>query len=262
VPDTCRPPSPSAPARTGGRTRRRRHRESSWVLAATVVLFLCVTVWVTRDVENGPGNGALPSSETSETFAPTAAGTTVTATAAQLLDRLPTTERYIDGYDRERFLHWLDLDDDGCDTRREVLAAESLRPGSGRCGVDGGLWLSVYDDVTTTDPSTFDIDHVLALAEAWHSGANTWHELRRAAFANDLDDPRALIAVTASSNRQKGASDPAEWMPAAAGHHCQYLGDWVAMKFRWGLGVDPRERAAIAAGLGGCQPVPLTVTVT
>jgi hypothetical protein len=65
------------------------------------------------------------------------------------------------------------------------------------CSLVGGQSTSPYDGRTTTAPSTLDIDHRVALAEAHRSGGWQWDEARKAAFANDLDDPRTLVAVTA-----------------------------------------------------------------
>ena len=127
------------------------------------------------------------------------------------------------GYDRDLFHHWIDADGDGCDTRDEVLIAESVttvqvsQPG---CTLSGGQWVSLYDGVQTTDPSTFDIDHMVPLAEAWDSGAWNWDAQQREAFANDLTHAEALIAVSASSNRSKGDQDPAEWQPPSASADC------------------------------------------
>ena len=108
-------------------------------------------------------------------------------------------------------------------------------------------------------PADVDIDHVVALKEAWDSGAWSWTSARRRAFANDLDDPRSLIAVTDNVNASKGDMDPAQWMPPRADAHCQYLFDWVAVKVRWGLAVDLAERTAISARLAACPATVLTV---
>jgi hypothetical protein len=145
------------------------------------------------------------------------------------------------GYDRGRFGTWIDADGDGCNTRCEVLAAERL---DDLAGLPSGGWRSVYDGLTTDDPSALDIDHLVALREAWRSGAANWDDARRVAFANDLDDPRVLIAVSASSNRSKGDRDPSEWRPPNEGHWCAYITDWLAVKLRWDLAVDPIEFTA------------------
>ena len=151
------------------------------------------------------------------------------------------------GYDRDLFDHWSDLDGDRCNTRYEVLVAESLEPAetSDGCRPTSGLWLSAFDGTTTTNPRSFDIDHLVPLAEAWDSGANSWSSSRREAFANDETSPLTLIAVSASSNRSKGDRDPAEWLPPAVGYRCEYVAGWVAVKARWELSIDPAEKTAI-----------------
>jgi hypothetical protein len=72
------------------------------------------------------------------------------------------------------------------------------------------------------------------------------------AFANDLDDPGALVAVTGASNRSKGDSDPATWQPSDPGDRCAFAGDWTATKVRWGLTADPAEVAALRSILATC----------
>ena len=132
-----------------------------------------------------------------------------------------------------------------------VLARQDRRKGP--CGADSGRWISAYDGVSTTDPGEFDVDHMVPLAEAWASGARRWPEARRDDFANDLW-PWSLIAVSASSNRSKSDQDPAEWMPERQGFECPYVARWIAVKFRWRLSVDQREKAFLADTLAGCAP--------
>jgi hypothetical protein len=123
---------------------------------------------------------------------------------------------------------------------------------SGDCDLVGGSWYSVYDGVTTTDPSDFDIDHVVALKEAWDSGAYAWTASQRRAFANDLANPEALIAVSASSNRSKSDRDPADWLPPNQSYHCTYIEHWMKVKIFWSLSVDEREFQAIRRIAAGC----------
>jgi hypothetical protein len=159
------------------------------------------------------------------------------------------------GYSRTLFRHWIDEDGDGCDTRREVLIAEAVTApavGAG-CTLTGGSWLSRYDGATTTDPSSFDIDHVVPLAEAWDSGAAGWDAARRERFANDLGYEHALIAVSASSNRSKGDQDPAEWKPPRIEFLCDYAQMWSSVKIRWELTADAAEMAALRTMLAGCD---------
>jgi hypothetical protein len=161
---------------------------------------------------------------------------------------------YVGGYDRDLFADWYDADRNGCNTRKEVLIAESLEPVQigARCAITGGRWFSIYDNVETTDSSTFDIDHMVPLSEAWDSGAWNWNADQRKHFANDLDQPFFLIAVTASSNRSKSDRDPAEWMPPNANYHCEYVRIWIEIKRAWDLSVDQAEHNYLAQKLASC----------
>jgi hypothetical protein len=154
-----------------------------------------------------------------------------------------------DGYERDLFGGWIDADGDGCDTRCEVLAAERR---ASLPGLAGGGWRSLYDGYTTADPSELEVDHVVALAEAWDSGASGWTADRRRAFANDLDLPGALVAVTAATNRSKGARDPASWQPPDRSAWCEFGAAWVDVKAKWDLTVDRDELAALTNLLEGC----------
>jgi hypothetical protein len=149
------------------------------------------------------------------------------------------------GYRRSSFRHWVDADGDGCDAREEVLLAERRDGQPDGCEVLGGRWFSVYDSESTTEPGTFDIDHVVALGEAWDSGAKTWTDDRRERYANDLGFRHSLIAVTAGSNRGKGDRDPAEWVPPRRAVWCRYATWWTAVKIRWSLTADEDEVAAL-----------------
>jgi hypothetical protein len=180
------------------------------------------------------------------------------------------------GYDRDLFPHWSDADGDGCDTREEVLirdAGGTASVGSG-CGVTSGLWYSPYDGVWLDNARQLDVDHVVALKEAWDSGANDWDTPRRGAFANDLDDPHSLIAVSSSSNQAKGAADPSNWLPDNPDDQCRYVVAWVIVKARWELSMDeseygrirnlltgPCEGATVGEGLP-VRPTPPVMTTT
>ena len=157
------------------------------------------------------------------------------------------------GYDRDLFDHWNDDDRDGCNAREEVLILESTTTPtvSGDCNIQG-RWVSAFDGDVTTNTSDFDVDHMVPLKEAWDSGANNWSNDRRERFANDLDSPYSLIAVSAGSNRSKGAKDPAAWMPPNRGYWCEYVYSWTLVKIRWGLSADPAEIQALQSRGGDC----------
>jgi hypothetical protein len=152
------------------------------------------------------------------------------------------------GYDRDLFAVWIDADGDGCDTRDEVLVAENLAAADSApagCIPIPGLWRSAYDDVDITDPSQLDVDHLVSLKEAWDSGAWSWTPERRIAYANDLTDGRTLVAVSATSNRSKGDRDPSNWIPEDDQAVCQFVGDWIAVKARWSMSMDPSEHGRL-----------------
>ena len=165
-------------------------------------------------------------------------------------------------YDREFFQHWIDADGDGCDTRYEVLIEESATPvtvGAG-CSLDGGTWVSSYDNATWTDPADVDIDHMVPLAEAWRSGAWAWTTDQRKGFANDLDVAYALLAVTDNVNQSKSDQDPAEWMPPYASFQCEYVIDWAMVKYRWSLTIDTAEKNQLTSVLtGSCGATTVTL---
>ncbi|MFZ9628612.1 MAG: HNH endonuclease family protein [Ilumatobacteraceae bacterium] len=171
--------------------------------------------------------------------------------ALDVLAAITIENEHPDGYARDLFEHWITRN--GCTTRESVLIRESLtypQVDAVGCTVVAGDWLSVYDGAAWTDPSDLDIDHVVALKEAWDSGAWAWSAERRRAFANDLTDIRSLRAVTDNVNQSKSDADPSNWMPPLRTFWCTYLGDWVAIKARWQLSMDQSEWGRIKNLLG------------
>jgi hypothetical protein len=157
------------------------------------------------------------------------------------------------GYNRVLFNHWIDADKDGCDTRAEVLIEEAItKPKVGsKCALTGGKWFSAYDGVEVTSASKLDVDHMVPLAEAWRSGAWKWSAAQRQAYANDLSDARALIAVTLSTNRSKGDKDPSLWLPAK--EQCTYTENWIAIKVKYSLTVDAKEATKLNSLVNACS---------
>jgi hypothetical protein len=198
----------------------------------------------------------LPALALAGAFGPdgAAAGSTSTRDALSVLGTVRVANERSAGYKRSLFTLWIDADRDGCNTREEVLIAESSGPpqvDSYGCKVLAGDWWSPYDDVDHSDPSDLDIDHLVPLKDAWDSGAWAWSSAKRRAFANDLSDPRPLIAVTSGVNRSKGDKDPSNWLPPNASYVCTYLSDWVAVKSRWGLSMDQSEFGRVRKLLTG-----------
>jgi len=155
-------------------------------------------------------------------------------------------------YDRDLYMPdgWLETDRPACNVRELVLIAEAITVTEVNqdCRPLDGLWHSWYDD----DPSQLDLDHRVPLAEAHDSGAAVGPAERKSAFANDLDLPAALTAVSASSNRTKRADDPADWKPPLRSAWCQYAHDWIAVKVKWSLTADQQEVVALRDMLQTC----------
>lgn len=225
-------------------------------------------------VKAGPGTTPTPQPTPSTTATPTPTPTPIATpppTAAQgslvaVINTLPVATEVRTGYDRTLFKHWnsgLPTGSGGiayCDTRDEVLISESITMAtwSGTSCTITGSWYSYYDGVSTADASTFDIDHMVALAEAWDSGAHSWTAGQREAYANDQGDPRSLVAVSASSNRGKGDQDPGEWWPLL--ERCRYAAEWTATKARFGLTVDQTEKDALLLQASHCGDTTVTYT--
>ena len=150
---------------------------------------------------------------------------------------------------------WGDEDGDGEDTRVEVLAAESLIPVTRdeNSKIVKGLWVGPYAGFVTNDPGELHVDHVVAVCEAWRSGAHGWPHSQRVEFANWLGDDHHLVAAWSSTNTSKRDSDPAKWLPPNRAYWCTYLNNWTAIKREWGLAMDPQEADAVREGLRVCS---------
>ncbi|MGK5113074.1 GmrSD restriction endonuclease domain-containing protein [Geodermatophilus sp. CPCC 205506] len=169
------------------------------------------------------------------------------------------------GYDRDRFgAGWVDTDRNGCDTRNDVLArdltGETFRPGTRNCVVLSGTLADPYSGRTIEfrrgegTSEQVQIDHVVALSDAWQKGAQGWDAARRTEFAND---PLNLLAVDGPLNQQKSDGDAATWLPPSRGYRCAYVARQVAVKATYGLWVTQGEHDAIADVLAGCPGEPL-----
>lgn len=192
--------------------------------------------------------------------------TPVSGSALAALEALPVKGRAPrTGYDRARFGQaWADVDRNGCDTRNDVLRRDLtelvLKPGTRGCLVLAGRLVDPYGGrpiAFVRGPGTsnaVEIDHVVALSDAWQTGAQRWPEAKRVRFAND---PLGLLAVSGPLNRRKSDADAASWLPPAKGYRCAFVARQVAVKATYGLWVKPAEKAAITRVLDRCPDEPL-----
>lgn len=162
------------------------------------------------------------------------------------------------GYDREGDYGeaWTDVDHNGCDTRNDILARD-LRDArrTNTCRVLTGTLVSPYsgariDFVRGERTSALvQIDHVVALADSWRTGAQQLSRAERILLAND---PLELLAVDGASNDAKGSQDAAYWLPENAGSRCAYVTRQIQVKAKYHLWVTASERAAMVRVLAGC----------
>jgi hypothetical protein len=170
------------------------------------------------------------------------------------------------GYSRTKFgPAWSDTDRNGCDTRNDVLRRD-LRPvvvAVNGCTVLSGSLTDPYSGakISLARSGTIQIDHVVALADAWVKGGQRLTAPRRTQFAND---PINLITTTAAMNTRKGAGDAATWLPPRKAFRCTYVARQIAVKRTYGLWVTRAEHDAMARVLATCpkQTLPTAASTT
>jgi hypothetical protein len=162
------------------------------------------------------------------------------------------------GYSRDQFgAAWADVDRNGCDTRNDMLnrdlAHKQWRPRTNGCVVVAGVLHDPYTGhrlvFAKANADAVQIDHVVALSDAWQKGAAQWDANRRLQFAND---PLNLLAVDGPTNLSKSDGDAATWLPPQRSYRCRFVARQVAVKAKWKLAVTAAERDAIARVLVRC----------
>jgi hypothetical protein len=248
--DAARPPAPSASA--SSRSARPKHRKAEHHKRKQPAPPLVTTKRVDRLQQHGSRRAVV------------------------VLRTLPVKGRApMTGYSREQFgPAWTDDNNDplghnGCDTRNDILRRDlvstRLEPATGGCVVETGVLRDPYTshaihfrrgEVTSL---AVQIDHVVALGDAWQTGAQRWSLQTRTDLAND---PLELLAVDGPTNEAKGDGDAATWLPPNAAYRCSYVARQIAVKARYRLWVTPAEHDAMARVLGSCpgQKVPREAT--
>ena len=222
--------------------------KTRWGLAMDQREFVAVKTAFTQRCSTPTTTSSVAATTSSINVTTTTGKPTIVGSALALLQTIRVENEYQVGYDRALFDHWRDIDGDGCDSRDQVLKRDSIslpQVDPVNCNVIAGDWVSPYDGGRWSNPSDIDIDHVVALKEAWDSGAWAWSAAQRKAFANDTSDSRTLLAVTDSVNQSKSDKDPSNWLPPLQSYTCTYLGNWIAVKVRWSLSMDSSEYGRI-----------------
>lgn len=211
---------------------------SIWTISLSVVIA----------ISNIPNSGAAVS--TAETVLET----------LSVKGRAPKT-----GYTRAQFGQtWADVNRNGCDTRNDILQRDltniTFRSGTRDCVVESGTLIDPYSGVTINfikgnkTSTEVQIDHVVALSNAWQTGAFKLTLEKRTEFAND---PANLLAVQGRLNSQKKDGDAATWLPPLKSYRCTYVAKQISIKAKYGLWVTAPEKAAMKAILARCPNQPL-----
>ncbi len=249
---------------------RRRTAWLSVVIAAVSVAVGASALFVTgTGIDTAPGSG--PPTPTSPAIGSSASPSPQPQTSAPAADRALTDLASLDvkgrapktGYARTRFGRaWDDAVDvqfgrNGCRTREDILRRDltGITFHADGCRVLTGTLADPYTG--TTIPFTrgqetsalVQVDHVVALSDAWQKGAAAWAADKRIAFAND---PRNLQAVSGTVNQQKSDGDAATWLPPNKAYRCTYVGRQIEVKKSYGLWVTPAERDAMRRVLASC----------
>ncbi|MGO4807592.1 DUF1524 domain-containing protein [Arthrobacter sp. 2MCAF15] len=164
------------------------------------------------------------------------------------------------GYSRDQFgPAWSDVDHNGCDTRNDVLrrdlTALALKPGTRDCVVLSGFLADPYTAAAinfrrgNATSTAVQIDHVVALSDAWQKGAQQLTPAQRLSFAND---PLNLLAVDGPANQSKSDGDAATWLPPNKSYRCDYVARQISVKSSYGLWVTQAEHDAMARVLSDC----------
>ena len=235
------------------------------ILALTALLLILLGLWwragpLTPWDGEGAGSGSDTGvlGEGSGAWGPRG-GVVLSERTARELASLPVAEKSGQGrYRREAFGQaWADEDRNGCDTRNDILTRDlqhaQLAPGEG-CAVASGELADPYSGrriefTAGPESKAVQIDHVVALSDAWASGAQDWDLPRRRALAND---PANLLAVDGQLNQDKGGSDAAAWLPPEEGFRCEYVARQIRVKAAYRLSVTAQEREAMLEVLGDC----------
>lgn len=228
---------------------------------ATALLLVVVGYFATSDPTESPSepvqSQAAPSTTQVEGASTELANTVLSQ--LEIKGRAPKT-----GYEREQFgAGWAQVD--ACDMRQFILARD-LEPevlDSDGCTVLSGTLNDPYTgkiiDFTRgrTTSDDVQIDHVVALSDAWQKGAQNLDVSVRTEFAND---PLNLLAVDGPTNSAKSDSDAASWLPPSKDYRCRYVARQIAVKQKYQLWVTQAEHDAMSNVLASCsdQKLPLT----
>jgi hypothetical protein len=252
------------------RRARRRSRQAWALLAALAISVLGSAVWfftagqfaAAEPAADGPGHAPVFDGSWMKPVVPVHAVPQGSARAAlaglSVKGRAPK-----DHYSREAFGQaWQDVDRNGCDTRNDILRRDLASVGfmeGSKCRVASGTIVEPYTGKAVDfrrgpeSSKEIQIDHVVALGDAWQKGAQSLSPQQRLSLAND---PLNLIAADGPANQQKSAGDAATWLPKNKNIRCHYVARQISVKASYGLWVTQPEKDAMNRVLDSCPEQP------
>lgn len=159
------------------------------------------------------------------------------------------------GYSRKQFGDGWQKGADNCDTRNKILKRDLTQTTENtRCQILTGILNDPYTGQQikferSKNSAAVQIDHVVALSDAWQKGAQALDFETRVKFAND---PLNLLASEGDANQKKGDSDAATWLPPNKNFRCAYIKRQISIKKKYSLWVTPAEKSAMLGVLEAC----------
>ncbi len=147
----------------------------------------------------------------------------------------------------------------GCNMREAILARDLQETVLKGCKVQSGVLDDPYTGKTIVfqrgpeTSSDVQIDHVVALSNAWSTGAFAFDQATRYAISQD---PLNLIAVDGPANQEKSDQDAADWLPSNESFQCEYVARQISVKYKYELWVTPQEKQAMRQVLEKCPEEP------
>lgn len=241
-----------------------RRRRSVLILISGAIVLALLAGAMPKMVAESPAlnipfpwqSATQPAEQPSQSGQPAQPGTASAALNTLLVKgRAPKT-----GYSRDQFgSGWATVN--GCSTRDIIMYRDLINVTlSGECTITSGLLNDTYTDkpiqYSKSNASAIQIDHVVALSDAWQTGAQQLSAAQRQQLAND---PLELIAVSGPANQQKSDADAASWLPSNKAFRCDYVARQVAVKQKYTLWVTAAEQQAMKDILDSCPAQPLPI---
>lgn len=219
------------------------------------------------------GSNAAPRTDTKAATGSWGSDPAVWQAGLDATNTIATAKARPGGYDRERYFGGWASNGCGSATTRDTILARDLKGAvkNPRCQVTSGTLSDPYTGRTIrfrrgrNTSSAVQIDHVVALLDAWESGARDWDQAKRVEYANS---PDVLLASDGPANMAKGSGldvngtalyrpqdsgAPDVWMPDNKAYRCDYMAKRATIKSKWGLTMTPREKQQTVSVLSQCM---------